>query len=90
MKLRVVAAALAFVGMISSSFAYDGAGAKLLRSPIVKVVCDTRATDAQGQCVSACDDAYIRARQFNMADQTKVETDKKACDVKCGCADGVK
>jgi hypothetical protein len=85
-----VAAALMLGGAVAPCFAYDGAGALRLRAPVTEAACDTRAEDTQGQCVSECDDKYIRARQFNMSDLTKVEADKKACDTKCGCPNGVK
>jgi hypothetical protein len=86
----VVAAALMLGGTIAPSFAYDGAGPARLRAPVTNVACDTRAEDKQGQCVSECDDSYIRAKQFNMSDLAKVEAEKKACDTKCGCPNGVK
>jgi hypothetical protein len=89
MKINVlVAAALMFGGMIAPSFAYDGAAG--LRSPATKVSCDTRNEDEQALCAMKCEDAYVRNKQNNMADHSRLAEDRGACDTKCGCPNNFK
>lgn len=91
MKIRVIVTAAAmFAGMVGSSFAYDGIGGLRAQSHITMVSCDVHAEDTQAVCASTCDDHFIRNSQNIMADHAALASEKKACDVKCGCPQNTK
>ncbi|HXY59151.1 MAG TPA: hypothetical protein VEH76_11285 [Methylocystis sp.] len=86
MKMSVlVASALLLGAMVTPSLAFEAITPPGPHSPVTKASCDTHKDDQQAQCAADCEDKYIRARQFNMSDFSKVDAEKKACDTKCGC-----
>jgi len=86
MKTRVIVTAAAlFAGMIAPAVAYDGIRGLRSQSLISPVSCDVRAEDTQAVCAAKCDDVFIRNSQNNMANHSALASEKKACDVKCGC-----
>lgn len=86
MKMSVLIASALLLGAATApGFAFEGVTTPGLHSPVTRASCDTRKDDQQAQCAADCEDKYIRAKQFNMADQSKVEAERKACDTKCGC-----
>jgi len=86
MKMSVLLASVLLLGaMAAPAAAFEGVAAVAARSPVTKASCDTRKDDEQAQCAANCEDKYIRARQYNMADPAKVDAERKSCDAKCGC-----
>ena len=67
-KYAIMTAAALLVASVSPSFA----------------TCDTRNEDEQAVCAGKCEDEYVRHKQDMMADHSKLQADRKACDEKCG------
>ena len=88
MKMRIILlATIALAGMTGASFAVEGNLARRLQDVATPISCDVRAmhTDKQAACAAACDDQFIRDKQKLSLDLTKANSDKTACDAKCGC-----
>lgn len=86
----IVTAAALFAGLVGPCFALDGVGGMRAPSLATSVSCDVRAEDTQAICAAKCDDYFIRNSQNNMTNLTTLASEKKACDVKCGCPQNTK